>query len=419
MSKKNNLYAVALITSLFFLWGFALNLNGILVPHLKKACQLTDLQSAFVDSAFYIAYFIIALPAGLFMHKYGYKKGIVFGLLIFATGAFLFFPAAETRLYSFFLFALFIMASGCGILETAANPYINNLGDPSGANWRINFAQSFNGLAATLAPLIGGIFILSGKSYTPKEEAAMSSLQLHNYLQNESNAVKIPYIIIGLVVLAIAFMIWRVALPDIKEHSEKGETQTNWASIFSEKNLMLGVLGIFFYVGAQAGVQSFFIRYSKYMAAIGEKDASFLLFLDSAGFMAGRFTGSVIMRYIRPAKLLVLYSIVNCLLLIVAFYLDGSASVYVIMVVPFFMSVMFPTIFSLSIEGLGAKTKKGSSLLIMGIVGGAIIPLFMGLTSDRTNIQVAYLIPIFSFVYILYFALKNIRVKTVQQVVSH
>src|ERR1700761_1715286 len=198
MAKKNNLFAVALITSLFFLWGISLNLNSILVPHLKKACQLTDLQSAFVDSAYYIAYFIVAIPAGLFMQKYGYKKGIILGLSLFAIGAFLFYPAANTRTYWFFLLALFIIASGCGMLETAANPYINNLGDPEHATFRINFAQSFNGLAATLAPFLGGIFILSGKDLTKAQQLAMSPELLNNYLQGESDAVKIPYIIIGL-----------------------------------------------------------------------------------------------------------------------------------------------------------------------------------------------------------------------------
>src|ERR1700761_4306672 len=193
MSKKNGLFAVALITSLFFLWGIALNLNSILVPHLKKACQLTDLQSAFVDSAFYLAYFVVAIPAGLFMQKYGYKSGIIFGLLLFATGAFLFYPPASTRIYGFFLFSLFILASGCGFLETAANPYINNLGDPEGATFRINFAQSFNGLAATVAPFLGGIFILSGKELSDSQKLAMSPEQLNSYLQGESDAVKIPY----------------------------------------------------------------------------------------------------------------------------------------------------------------------------------------------------------------------------------
>jgi FHS family L-fucose permease-like MFS transporter len=413
MSKKTGVYAVALITSLFFLWGIALNLNSILVPHLKKACQLTDLQSAFVDSAFYLAYFVIAVPAGLFMQKYGYKKGIVFGLILFAIGAFLFYPAAETRTYGFFLFALFIIASGCGTLETAANPYINNLGDPAGATQRINFAQSFNGLAATLAPFLGGIFILSGKDMTDKH---LSAADLNTYLQGESDAVKIPYIIIGLVVLSVAILIWKTQLPDIKEHSDDSKES---GSIFKEKNMMLGVGGIFFYVGAQAAITSFFIRFSKYAAAIGEKDAASLLGWAMLGFMIGRFFGTFLMRFITPVKILITYSIVNCLLLLLAFTLRGNFAVYAIMGVPFFMSIMFPTIFSLSILGLGEKTKKGSSLLIMGIVGGAVIPLLLGRVSDISNIRVAYLVPIISFAYILYFALTNIRVKNVQQVISH
>jgi FHS family L-fucose permease-like MFS transporter len=419
MSKKNGTYAVVLITSLFFLWGISLNLNSILVPHLKKACQLTDLQSALVDSAYYIAYFIVAIPAGLFMHKYGYKKGIVLGLLLFAIGAFLFYPAANTRVYGFFLFALFIIASGCGILETAANPYINNLGDPKDAAWRINFAQSFNGLAAAIAPKIGGLFILSGITLTEAQKAAMSPQQFNSYLQGESDAVKIPYIIIGLVVLSVAILIWRTALPDIKEHAENESTRTDWGSIFKERNLILGVGGIFFYVGAQAAITSFFIRYSKYSGAIQEKNAANLLAIAMLGFMAGRFIGSVAMRFVRPVKLLVAYSVINCTLLVLAFVLDGKFSVYAIMGVPFFMSIMFPTIFSLSISGLGEKTKKASSLLIMGIVGGAVIPLALGRVSDMSNIRIAYLVPLICFGYIFFFALKNIRVKTIQPVISH
>lgn len=418
MSKKTGVYAVVLITSLFFLWGFALNLNSILVPHLKKACQLSDLQSAFVDSAFYIAYFVVAIPAGIFMQKYGYKSGIIFGLLLFAVGAFLFYPAAETRLYGFFLFALFIIASGCGFLETAANPYINNLGDPSGATFRINFAQSFNGAAATIAPLVGGIFILSGKTLTAPQKAGMSVQQLSSYLQSESDAVKIPYIIIALTVLTVAVLIWRTDLPDIKEHAAADDSKAG-ESIFKQRNLMLGVLGIFFYVGAQASVQSFFIRYSKYVAAIDEKYASKLLSAAFLGFMIGRFLGSALMKYVAPVRILIVYSVVNCALLIIAFTVDGKLSVYAIMAVPFFMSIMFPTIFSLSIRGLGEKTKKGSSLLIMGIVGGAVIPLSLGLVSDMSNIRVAYLIPLICFAYIFFFAFKNIRVRNVEPVISH
>jgi len=418
MTKKNGIFAVALITSLFFLWGFALNLNSILVPHLKKACQLTDLQSAFVDSAFYIAYFVVAFPAGMFMHKYGYKAGIIFGLSLFAAGALLFYPAAETRLYVFFLFALFIIASGCGFLETAANPYINNLGDPSGATQRINFAQSFNGLAATLSAFVGGKFILSGKTLSDSQELAMSPQQLNNYLQSESNAVKIPYIIIGLSVLTVAILIWRTALPDIHEHTTADDTKSG-RSIFKEKNLMLGVLGIFFYVGSQAGILSFFIRYSKYVAAIGEKDASNMLAGALLGFMIGRFFGTFLMRYIAPVKILITYSVINCFLLMLAFFVDGKLSIYAIMAIPFFLSIMFPTIFSLSIQGLGEKTKTGSSLLIMGIVGGAVIPLSLGLVSDVSNIRIAYLVPLICFAYIFFFAFKNIKVKNVEQVLAH
>ncbi|HTE00430.1 MAG TPA: L-fucose:H+ symporter permease [Mucilaginibacter sp.] len=420
MSKKTGVYAVVLITSLFFLWGFALNLNStILVPHLKKACQLSFRESGLVDSAFYIAYFVFAVPAGLFMHKYGYKSGIIFGLLLFALGAFLFYPAATTRVYPFFLMALFIIASGCAFLETAANPYINNLGDPAGATRRINFAQSFNGLAATMAPYLGGIFILSGKEFTDKQSLAMSSQQLNAYLQSESDSVKIPYIIMGVVVLTVAILIWRTSLPDIKEHSTEDDTKMGSRSIFREKNLMLGVLGIFFYVGAQAGIQSYFITYSKFIGGIGEKHASVLVSIAFAGFMVGRFLGSALMKYIAPVKILLTYCIINCALLIFAFTLKGSISVYALMCVPFFMSIMFPTIFSLSIRGLGENTKKGSSLLIMGIVGGAVIPPLLGLVTDLVNIRVAYLIPVISFAYILYFALTNIRVKNVQQVIGH
>jgi FHS family L-fucose permease-like MFS transporter len=215
MKKNNTLFAIVLITSLFFLWGFALNLNPILIPHLKKACQLTDTQSALIDSASYIAYFVMAIPAGLFMKRFGYKGGIILGLLLFAVGAFLFYPAAQTRTYSFFLSALFIIACGLTFLETAANPYITVLGNEAGATQRLNFAQSFNGLAATLAPLIGGHFILSGKVLTPEQEASMTADQLHLYLNHEASSVQVPFIIIGSVVLLVALLLWFTPLPDI------------------------------------------------------------------------------------------------------------------------------------------------------------------------------------------------------------
>jgi FHS family L-fucose permease-like MFS transporter len=417
MTDRKTRLAVILITSLFFLWGFALNLNPILIPHLKKACQLSDFQSALIDSASYIAYFLIALPAGLFMKRYGYKAGITLGLLLFATGTFLFYPAAEMRHFGFFLFALFVIASGLTMLETAANPYITVLGDPDSATQRLNFAQSFNGLAAFLAPLMGGTFILSGKTLTEQEQQAMSGEQLNAYLNTEASSVQMPFIAIGIVVLLVAVMIWRTQLPEIKEEEE--DTTKVSGSIWGEKNLILGTTAQFFYVGAQVCISSFFIRFADKVAGIDEKTAAYLLSVAFLCFMIGRFIGTYLMRFIAPPRLLALYSVANVVLLIVAVFTTGMFSVYALMGVEFFMSIMFPTIFALSIRGLGEKTKIGSSLVIMSIVGGAFFPVIMGQVSDLSSIQTAYIVPAVCFLVVLYFAVKNNSIKTVTLGTSH
>jgi len=413
---RKNHFAVVLITSLFFLWGFALNLNPILIPHLKKACQLSDTQSAFIDSASYIAYFLLALPAGKFMKKFGYKGGIVCGLVLFATGAFLFYPAAAERSYTFFLCALFIIASGLTFLETAANPYITVLGDPDGATQRLNFAQSFNGLASTMAPLLGGMFILSGKKLSAEAESAMDPDKLNQYLNHEASSVQIPFLIIGAIVLLIAVFLLLTPLPEIAD--ETGH-QEHKGSLLKEKNLMLGVVAQFFYVGAQVCVSSFFIRFSAQVAGIQEKSGALFLSAALLGFMAGRFIGTFLMKYIAPPKLLAVYSLMNILLIIAAVLLHGKASIYALMGVEFFMSIMFPTIFSLSIRGLGSRMKEGSSMVIMAIVGGAVFPVLMGRLSDRTNIQTAYLIPAVCFAVVFYFAMVNLKVKKVKLSMAH
>ncbi|WP_375436056.1 L-fucose:H+ symporter permease [uncultured Hymenobacter sp.] len=416
MTARKSTFAVFLITSLFFLWGFALNLNPILIPHLKKACQLTDAQSAFIDSASYIAYFLLALPAGQFMKRFGYKGGILLGLSLFAVGAFLFYPAAAARSYAFFLTALFVIACGLTFLETAANPYITVLGDPEGATQRLNFAQSFNGLAATLAPFLGGMFILSGRTLTQAEEASMSGPQLNAYLNHEAASVQVPFLLIGSIVLLVAVLLYFTRLPEIAEQ-ERNEDESR--PILQEKNLLLGVLAQFFYVGAQVCVSSFFIRFAQQVAGIGEKSASRYLAGALLGFMIGRFIGTFLMRYIPASRLLAIYSIVNFFLVLLAVLLKGGFSIYALIGVEFFMSIMFPTIFSLSIRGLGAKTKVGSSLVIMAIVGGAIFPVIMGRVSDASSIQVAYLVPALCFLVVFYFALKNIGVKKVQLTTAH
>lgn len=411
-SEKSFTLPVILITALFFLWGFVHNLNPILIPHLKKACQLSDAQSALIDSSFFIAYFLVALPAGIFIKRYSYKGGIVLGLLLFAFGAFLFYPAASVRSFAFFLAALFIIASGLTFLETAANPYINALGRPETATTRLNFAQSFNGLAATLAPYIGGTFILSGKTLADADQN-MPQEQINAFLDKEASAVQVPYLVIGAVVLLVALLIWRTPLPNITEKEDGAVKSNSTDSIFKEKRLMMGVVAQFFYVGAQVCVGSFFIRYASFAAGIGEKVAA-TTYLTAAlfAFMGGRFIGTFLMRFIAPARLLFAYSVISILLLLAVVLHGRMPGVYALIGVQFCMSIMFPTIFSLSLQGLGSKTKKGSSLLIMSIVGGALLPLVMGLVSDRANIQYAYIVPAICFVVVGYFALREMMRQT-------
>lgn len=419
MTKRQTMIPVILVTSLFFLWGFAHNLNPILIPHLKKACQLSDFQSAFIDSAFFIAYFVVALPAGYFMKRFGYKQGIVLGLLLFAAGAFLFFPAANIREYWFFLLALFVIASGLTFLETAANPYISVLGNPDTAAQRLNLAQSFNGLAATLAPFIGGHYILSGKTLTMDEQATMSATDLTTYLQSEADAVKLPYIVIGIIVLLVALLVSRTSLPEINEetHSEKGQPAAR--SLWSNPNFLFGVVALFLYVGAQVGVVSFFIRFSDQVAGVQEKAAANLLSVALLGFMLGRFVGTFLMRFVTPAKLLAIFALLSVVFTLISAGIDGMFAVYAMVGVTFLMSIMFPTIFSLAIGGLGKNTKQGSSILIMSIVGGAIVPLIMGRLSDWFSMQTAYVVPAVCFVVVLLFALRNINSKIAQIAATH
>lgn len=393
-----------LVTSLFFLWALAHNLNPILIPLLKKACHLTDFQSALIDSSFFIAYFIMAIPAGLVMKRFGYKQGIILGLLLFASGAFLFYPAANTLSFPFFLFALFVIASGLTFLETAANPYVTILGDAATATQRLNFAQSFNGLGAFIAPAIGGMFILSENDISETQLQTFTTDQLYAYNLHEAATVKLPYIVIGIIVLTVAFLFSRIHLPDIKDSDEKSN---GWKGLTKHRQLMWGVVAQFFYVGAQVGVGSFFIRFLGQAADIDAKSAAFYLSTALILFMAGRFIGTLIMQVIAPNRLLALYAFINIMLLIFAINMHGMPAVYALMLVQFFMSIMFPTIFSLSISGTGNDAKLGSSLVIMAIVGGAIMPLLMGKISDSTHsIQIAYVIPLLCFVVVCLFGMK-------------
>jgi len=408
--SKSELIPFVLITCLFFLWGFAHNLDPILIPHLKKSFTLTTTQSTLVDSSVFVAYFFMALPAGYIMKRWGYKTGIIAGLLLFAIGSFLFVPAANHQSYNYFLFALFIIACGLTILETAANPYASSLGDPSTATQRLNLAQSFNGLAAALAPAIGARIILT-KGYTNAELSSMTAVAQKAALAAEAYTVKTPYTILGIILIVVAFLFYSIQLPDIREKNTSKQDQSLLLT-FRHAHLKWAVIAQFFYVGAQVCVLSLFILYATQSAKISEVQAADYLSIGGLAFLLGRFLGTVLMKYFKPENLLAAYAVICVLLCFVAIFGHGLITIYALIGICFFMSIMFPTIFSLGIQQLGPDTEMASSLIVMSIVGGAVLPRIFGLISDATgNIQMGYFVPLIAFTVVVYFGWKGSKVK--------
>jgi FHS family L-fucose permease-like MFS transporter len=398
-----------LITCLFFLWGFAHNLDPILIPHLKKSFTLTTTQSTLVDSSVFVAYFIMAMPAGFIMKRWGYKMGIIAGLLLFAIGSFLFVPAANHQSYNYFLVALFIIACGLTILETAANPYASRLGDPATATQRLNLVQSFNGLAVALAPAIGARLILT-KGYSDAELATMTETARKAALAMEAYTVKTPYTILGIVLLLIAVIFYFIQLPDIRESSDHKVTIKE---TLQHSHLRWAVIAQFFYVGAQVCVLSLFILYVTQSANVTEIQAADYLSIGGLAFLIGRFLGTALMRFIQPKKLLTTYAIICVALSALAIVGKGAITIYTVIAICFFMSIMFPTIFSLGIDSLGKDTEMASSLIVMSIVGGAVLPRCYGLISDSTgNIQNGYIVPLIAFAVVAYFGWKGCKVKS-------
>ncbi len=411
MNKANSTrIPFILITCLFFLWGFAHNLDPILIPHLKKSFTLTTTQSTLVDSSVFVAYFIMAMPAGFIMKKWGYKMGIIAGLLLFAIGSFLFVPAANHQSYNYFLIALFIIACGLTILETAANPYASRLGDPATATQRLNLVQSFNGLAVALAPAIGARLILT-KGYSDAELASMTDVGRKAALAMEAYTVKTPYTILGIVLLVIAAIFYFIQLPDIRESSDHKATIKE---TLKHSHLKWAVIAQFFYVGAQVCVLSLFILYVTQSAQIKEIQAADYLSIGGLAFLIGRFLGTALMRFIQPRKLLTAYALICVALCVIAIVGHGTITIYTLIAICFFMSIMFPTIFSLGIDSLGKDTEMASSLIVMAIVGGAVLPRFFGLISDNTgNIQNGYIVPLIAFAVVAYFGWRGSKVKKV------
>ena len=422
ITERRYVVPLVLVASLFFLWAIGVNLNDILIQHFKKAFSLTDTRSSFIQFAFFGGYFLAALPAGWLMQRLGYKRGILIGLLVCATGTILFIPAASVRVYGFFLFALFVMACGQSFLEVAANPYVTTLGPAESSERRLNLAQSFNSAGAVLIALLGSRFILSGIEHTPAELAAMNAAQLSAYRVSETNMVKTPYLVITSVFLFVALLIFLTKLPEIRETSPEGlqASEVKLRGAFAYRHLIKGVIAQFFYVGAQVGVASFIIRFAEFtLPGTHEKAAAHYLQAHLAGFMIGRFTGSAVMKTIAAPRLLSVFAGGSLLCLLIILLAAGVAPVWAIVLLGFFHSIMFPTIFALSLKSLGPYTKLGSSLLVMAIIGGAVCPAIMGRISDASNIQRAFVVPLICHAFVFYFAMWGYRPTSVANTVTN
>lgn len=415
MNNKNmtGLLPLVLIISLFFLWGMANNLNDILITQFKKVFALSDLKSGLVQSAFYTGYFVFAIPAALYVKRFSYKTAVITGLLLYALGAFLFYPAASAREYNLFLGALFIIASGLAFLETSANPLIVAMGDPATAERRLNFAQSFNPFGCISGIVIGREFILSGHEPTAADLAAMAPAALEQFYQAESQAVQLPYLIIGALVLAWGLLVFLVKFPKVATESANqgvgsGIGIGSWAdykNLLGNGRFMFGVTAQFFYVGAQVCLWSYTIRYGQQaMPGTGEKELAQYLIAALVIFMIGRFVATALMVKFKPSVLMMVYAIINVLLCALAVLFPNYLGMLALVATSFFMSLMFPTIFALSIKGLGEQSKAGSSLVIMAIIGGAALTALMGFVSDNSSIHTAVLVPLVCFVVIAAYA---------------
>ncbi len=397
-NNRNYTLPLILVTSLFFLWGLAYGLLDVLNKHFQETLNITKQRSTLLQAAYFGAYFLIALPAGYFMQKSGYRKGIIIGLLLYATGAILFYPSAQNESFPFFLLALFVLASGLTFLETAANPYITVLGNPATSEFRLNLAQSFNGVGSFFGPIIGGALFFG--------KASEGASQL--------DTVKYVYIVIAAIVLLVAFLFYKTPMPEVKEEELViNENEHAGKKLFEHTHFVWAIVAQFFYVAAQVGIAALFINYcTEKNVGIDNERASYLLSGSLVLFTIGRFAGTALMKFITPHRLLALYSVLNIILCFAVIMVEGIISVYSLMAIFFFESIMFPTIFALGVKNLGVYTKKGASYIIMSIVGGALMPVVMGSLAQTYSTSFSYIIPLACFVVVFIFAVFGYKIKT-------
>jgi len=413
--SAGNTLPFVLVTSLFFLWGIPNNLNDILIKQFMTSFQITRLQAGLVQSAFYLGYFCLAMPAAFLMRRFGYKAGLVTGLFLFGSGAFLFWPAALIGSYGFFLFALFVIASGLSFLETGSNTFIAVLGHPRSSEQRLNLSQSFNPLGSITGALIGTVFIFSGIELSTQQIGALKAQgTLATYLRSETLRVVRPYIVLGVVVWVMAILILRTKFPQIKEEAQRKDARDKGklSDLLHYPHFLQGVSAQFFYVGAQVGTWSFLIQYIQDYTHQPEKIAGYLLTGSLIAFGVGRFVATYLMKFFRPNRLMGVYGIVNIALVAVGVLFPGWVGVGAMFLTSFFMSLMFPTIYALGIKGLGANTKLGGSFIVMAIVGGAAAPPVMGLLYELWHsMAIAMIVPLICYVVVTHYAYYGSRMR--------
>jgi FHS family L-fucose permease-like MFS transporter len=406
-TANNYTFALTSLTSLFFMWGFITCLNDILIPHLKGVFNLSYAQAMLIQFCFFGAYFIVSLPAGVIVKKLGYQKGIVLGLVIAATGCLCFYPAASMHSYPVFLMALFILASGITLLQVSANPYVSLLGDAKTASSRLTMTQAFNALGTTVAPFFGAYLILNEAAGAISEQASAESVQM-------------PYVLLAAMLLVLAAVFAWLKLPDLSvsgdSTEEKNVTEIE-GSAWQYRHLVLGAVGIFVYVGAEVSIGSLLVSFlaEPSIAGLEESQAAKYIAYYFGGAMVGRFIGAAVMQKIAGGKALLFNASVAIILILTAVFTSGTVAMVAILFVGLCNSIMFPTIFSLAINGLGKHTSQGSGILCLAIVGGAIIPLMQGFLVDSIGIQDALLLPIVCYIFIAYYGLSGSKVKVISK----
>jgi FHS family L-fucose permease-like MFS transporter len=406
--------ALGVMTTIFFMWGFLTCLNDILIPHLKAVFELSYAQALLIQFTFFGAYFVMSLPAGRLVAHLGYKLGIVAGLVIAGIGAAIFWPAAAAHSYPAFLGALFVLATGITVLQVAANPYVALLGPEKTSSSRLTLAQALNSFGTALAPLFGGFLILSNQVRTAADISAMPAAEQLAYRTQEAHAVQGPYIGLAVVLVLLAVFVYLFNLPALKETTEQADTSNHTLmDALRTPHVFFGVLAIFFYVGGEVSIGSFMVNYLSLpdIGNMSEQRASHFVSFYWLGAMIGRFIGSSLLAILSPRKLLAAFAAVNMLLVITTMSTSGTVAVYSIVAIGLFNSIMFPTIFALGIERLGPLTSKASSLLIMAIVGGALIPWLQGVIADHIGLQHAFFLPLICYAYIVFYGVSGSKVR--------